>query len=166
MTPLVLISLIIIAPVLILTALRINAAIVFLSLCLGSVLVRFVSDDAHSFVSLFASNKTVSDSYVSIGLLLLPVVFTMLVMIATVRGKIKTGLNILPALSVGVVGLLLAEPLFSPGLRGAISNTILWHDLVRAQSLAVGVSTLISLLFLWFLRPKHGGHEEGKHHRR
>ena len=165
MTPLVLILIMMGLPVVILVALRINAAIVFLSLCLGSVLERFVGNDAHSFMSLFSASKTFSDSYVSLGLLLIPAIFTMLIMIATVRGKVRFMLNVLPALAVGVVGLLLAEPLFSPGLRGAVDATSLWHELTRAQSLVVGSSTLISLLFLWLQRPKRNS-DEGKHHRR
>jgi hypothetical protein len=163
MNPLVLIAILVAVPILLLTVLRINAAIVFLSLCVGSVLVRFVGYDAQSFMGLFTANKTVSDTYVSLGLLLVPVVFTMLVMIGTARGKLRSVFNILPAIAVGVVWLMLAEPLFSPGLRGTMEGTSTWGQLQHAQSLVVGVSTLISLLFLWLQRPR--SREEGKRRR-
>src|SRR6266849_4182234 len=107
MTPLVLIVGMIAVPALLLMVLRINAAIVFLSLCLGDVLVQFTGKDAGSFVNLFSSS-TASDYSASIALLLLPAVFTMLVMIGTVRGHVRMVLNALPAVAVGVVGLLLA----------------------------------------------------------
>ena len=162
MTPLVLMAIMVGAPILLMLLLRINAALVFLSLCLGSVLVQFAGKDAQQLVNLFSASKTVSVSMVALGLLLVPVLFTMIVMIRTVRGG-KLLLNLLPAAAVGVVGLLLAEPHFSPGLQGSISHTTVWHELQRAQALIVGVSTLVSLLFLWLQRPKRH-HADKPHH--
>lgn len=163
MTPLVLIAGMIALPIVLIAVLRINAAIVFLSLCLGSVLVQFAGKDAGSFVHLFSGSKLVSDYDASLVLLLLPAAFTMIVMIRTVRGKFRTLLNLLPAAAVGVVGLLLAEPLFSPGLRGAVAGTQAWHNLQQLQTLLVTVSTIVSLLFLWLQRPKGSGSGNGKH---
>ena len=163
MTPLVLIAAMAAVPIVLLVVLRINAAIVFLSLCLGSVLVQFVGNDASSLINLLSASKLVAHYGAPLILLLIPVVFTMIVMIGTVRGKFRSLLNILPAVTVGVVGLLLAEPLFSPGLRGAVSGTHVWHSLQQLRVLVVGVSTIISLFFLWLQRPKHS---EGKHHGR
>lgn len=164
MTPLVLIAGMIALPIVLMTVLRINAAIVFLGLCLGSVLVQFAGKDASSFVNLFSSNKLMSEFGASIALLLLPAVFTMIVMIGTVRGKFRLVLNLLPAVAVGVVGLLLAKPLFSPGLQGAVAGTQAWHSLQQLQVLIVSASTIVSLLFLWLQRPSRFGHE-GKHAR-
>jgi hypothetical protein len=155
-----------VVPVVVLFFLRVNAAIVFLSLCLGSVLVRFAGDDAKSFVNLVSGNAVLSDYGISLALLLLPAVSTMVVMIGTVRGKFRSLLNILPALSVGLLAILLAEPLFSAGLRGAIATTAVWHHVQQAQVLVVCLGSLISLLFLWLQRPKHGGrdkHKSGRH---
>lgn len=160
-TPIVLLAVMAAVPVLLLLVLRINAAIVFLSLCLGSVLVQFAGKDAESFVSLFSSSKAMSTYGTSLVLLLLPAVFTMIVMIGTVRTKFRLLLNVLPAVAVGLVGVLLAEPLFSPGLRGAIENTSAWHNMQQLQVLIVSVGTIVSLLFLWLQRP---GREGGKRH--
>ena len=167
-TPLVLIAAMVAVPALLLIILRINAAIVFLSLCLGSVLVEFVGKDTSSFLNLFSTNKLVMHFGASLVLLLLPVIFTMIIMIATVRGKFRVVMNILPAVAVGVVGLLLAEPYFTPGLQWTISNTMAWVELQKVQTLVVGVSSILSLLFLWLQRPKKSSKEEGgkhgKHH--
>lgn len=167
-TPLVLIAAMVAVPTIILLALRINAAIVFLSLCLGSVLVQFVGNDTSSFLNLFSTNKLVLHYGASIFLLLLPAVFTMIVMIGTVRGKFRIALNVLPAIAVGAVGLLLAEQYFTPGLRGTISNTSAWHDIQKVGTLIVTASTVVSLLFLLLQRPKRSSHDEGgkhgKHH--
>lgn len=166
MSPVVFIALIVAAPVVVLTALRVNAAIVFLSLCLGSVLVQFVGKDAALFTGLFSSAHSTGSSYaVPIGLLLLPAIFTILVMFHSVKGTVKLILNVLPAFAAGVIGLLLAEPLFSPGLRGTFAQTVLWHHIESLQAGVVIASTIVSLLFLWFLRPRHAPEEGKKHHR-
>jgi hypothetical protein len=155
-------------PALLLIVLRINAAIVFLSLCLGSVLVQFVGKDTSSFLNLFSTSTLVMHFGASLLLLLLPVVFTMIIMIGTVRGKFRIFMNVLPAIAVGVVGLLLAESYFTSGLQGAVSTTTAWTELQKVQTLVVGVSTIVSLLFLWVQRPKKSGKDEGgkhgKHH--
>lgn len=160
MNPLVLIAIMAVAPAAVLFFLRVNAAIVFLSLCLGSVLVRFAGSDAKSFVKLASGNAAVSSYGAQLTLLLLPAVFTMIVMIGTVCGKFRSLLNLLPALSVGLLAVLLAEPLFSPGLRGVVGTTAVWHHVQQAQVLVVCLGSFISLLFLWLQRPKHGGRDK------
>lgn len=160
MSPLVDIALIIIVPVALLFFLRVNAAIVFLSLCLGSVLERFAGSDGHAFSSLLSSSRLVSGYGIALALLLLPAIFTMVVMIGTARGKMRAVLNLLPALAVGTLGLLLAVPLCSPGLRGAVQASVIWHHVQQAQVLVVSLGAIISLLFLWLQRPKRSSHDK------
>jgi hypothetical protein len=168
MTPTITLAAIVLAPILLLTLLRINATLVFLSLCLGDVLVQFVAPDANSFMSLFSGQGTsASDSTIKLVLLLFPVALTAVFMIRTVRGKVRLLLNALPSAGVGLLGALLVIPLLSPGLRYGIMNASLWQQVQRAQDLIVGSSALICLLVLWLQRPKTGGGEEkhGKHHK-
>ena len=124
MTPSIILGAIVLIPVLILMVLRINAALVFLSLCLGYVLVQFVADDANSFVSLIktapgADKVANTNNFIQLLLLLLPVVLTSLYMIKTVKGA-KLFLNIFPAAGVGMLGALLVVPLLSKGLADNI----------------------------------------------
>jgi hypothetical protein len=154
----------IVLPIALLTFLRVNAAIIFLSLCLGAVLVQFAGSDAASLVNMFSSSQATTNVAAELGLLWLPAVFTMVVMIGTVRGHARILFNLLPAAAVGVVGLLLAEPLFTPGLRGAIAGTQIWHSLQQLQVLAVTASTIVSLLFLWLQRPGRESGKHGRHH--
>ncbi|MEK7599654.1 MAG: hypothetical protein AAB462_01290 [Patescibacteria group bacterium] len=167
MTPPVTLALIVIIPVVVLMALRINAALVFLSLCLGSVLVQFIASDATSFVELFSARAPegvdTGVNTVSIALLLLPVILTAIFMIRTVQGKGRLALNLLPAVGVGLLGGLLIVPLLSPGLSHNIVNSSLWTETVRAQDLIVGVSALVCLLVLWMQRPKTGHSKHHKH---
>ena len=171
MTPNIILGAIVLVPVILLMVLRINAALVFLSLCLGNVLVQFLADDASWVVSLAGAAKAgqspnVESSLVQILLLLIPTVLTALFMIKTVRGKARLALNILPAAGVGLLGGLLVVPLLSESLASDIIASPLWEQAVKAQDLIVGVSAIICLFVLWLQRPKAGGDGEkhGKHH--
>lgn len=168
MTPAFTLGAIVLVPVLGLMVLRVNAALVFLSLCLGDVLVQFVAKDANSFLTLLSNSHattpiSASNSTINIVLLLTPVVLTAIFMIRTVRGHSRLLLNALPAAGVGLLGALLIVPLLPAGLSHNILSSSLWTQVIRAQDLIVGASALICLLVLWLQRPKTGGEKHGKH---
>lgn len=167
MTPTVTLAAIILAPVILMLVLRINAALVFLSLCLGDVLVQFVAPDANSFMPFFAGPGATADANtVKLALLGLPVLLTAVFMIRTVNGSVKLLLNALPSAGTGLLAALLVTPLVSAGLRHNIVDSALWQQVHRAQDLIVGSSALICLLVLWMQRPKTGGEgKHGKHHK-
>ncbi len=169
MNPLILASAIVAVPIIALTVLRINAAIVFLSLCLGEVLVMFVTKDATSTVGILNSHGSADQGMVALGLLVVPAILTAFCMIGTIKGKMTLALNILPAVAVGALTLLLAKPLFSAGLQSGIESTVVWEQLQGLQTIIVSASALVSLFFLWIQRPKsHSGKglkEEGKKHK-
>lgn len=170
MTPAITLGAIVLVPVIVLMFFRINAALVFLSLCLGNVLVQFIAPDADLFLELFSAHvpegTDVGNDTVKLVLLLLPVVLTALFMIKTVKSKGKLALNILPAIGVGMLGGLLVVPLLPPDLSQSIVDTNLWSEVQRAQELIVGVSAIVCLLVLWLQRPKSGGDDKhGKKHK-
>lgn len=168
MSPELALALIVLAPVVVLMLLRINAALVFLSLCLGDVLVQFTANDANSFLTTFTNSHTVtsvttSNSNVKIALLLLPVVLTAFFMIRTVHGSTRLLLNVLPAAGVGLLGALLVVPLLPPTAAQNIIDSSLWDQAQKAQVLIVGASALACLFALWLQRPKTGSK---RHHRK
>lgn len=167
MDPLIILILLLVAPIFLLMALRISAALVFLSLCLGNVLVQFIGNDAGTMLTSAAARApgtaTPGQSYINLFLLLLPVVLTMLTMIHSIHGNARLVLNILPAAGVSMLGVLLAVPLLSAGLTGSITQLALWRELENLQGLILSLSTLLCLLFLWMQRPK-GHKESAKHH--
>ncbi len=168
MTPEIILGLIVLVPVALMLFFRINATLVFLSLCLGNILVQFVAPDANSFFQLFSADlpkgiDTGNDT-VKLILLLLPVILTAVFMIRTVSGTPKLLLNILPALGVGLLGALLVVPLLPSGISQDIVDTELWSQLLKAQNLIVGLSALTCLLVLWLQRP-HTGSKHGKKHK-
>lgn len=155
----------IVIPIAVLTVLRINAAMVFLSMCLGYVLVQFVANDTDSLVNFIApENGSVSATSLRLGMLLVPVILTGIIMIFSVHGRARVALNVLPAAGCAVLGVLLAVPLLTPGLRHAIQSQALWQQINKAQALIVGASALVSLLFLWTQRRSAEKLEHGKHH--
>jgi len=154
------------APFLVLTLLRINAAFVFLSLCLGEVLVRFVAGDVNSFMGIFAAHiSPISDSAMRLALLLAPAALTMVFMLFSIRGRIKMLINALPAAAASLFAVLLAVPLLAPGLRASIETQSAWHQLTSAQSMVVGLGAVMSLFFLWSSRRRQKAVEES-HSRR
>lgn len=168
MSPELVLAAIVLVPVVLLMLLRVNAALVFLSLCLGDVLVQFTANDANAFLTTFTNSHTItsvttSNSNVKIGLLLLPVVLTTIFMIRTVHGTSRLALNVLPAVGVGLLGALLIVPLLPPGSAHDIIGSSLWDQAQKAQVLIVGASALACLFVLWLQRPKAGGK---KHHRK
>ncbi len=166
MTPIGILAGIVLIPVILLMVLRINAALVFLSLCLGDVLVQFVAPDANQFLALFAAHVPkgidTGNNTIKILLLVIPVILTAVFMIKTVHGYGKLTLNFLPAAGVGLLGALLITPLLPSGLSHNIINSSTWTQLLRAQDLIVGASALVCLLVIWLQRPKTG-HKKEKH---
>jgi hypothetical protein len=169
MDPMIILIILLAVPLVVLMVLRINAALVFLSLCLGNVLVEFIGPDAGTMLSSTTARApgvaAPSQSYVNLILLLLPVILTMVIMIHSVRGHAKLAFNLLPAIGVTTLGVLLAVPLLSVGTTSAIMEQPLWHKLESLQSLILSASTLLCLLFLWMQRPKKPVDPEkhGKH---
>lgn len=165
MMPLVLISALVAVPVLLLTVLRINAMMVFLSLCLGVVLLRFVGEEAASTIGILTSYGSTNYTLVAIFLQFLPVVLTTFFMVRTVRGHFKLMLNFCIAIAVGFLVALLAEPLLGAEMRAGIETTPVWFYIQKLQVLVISLGAIFSLMYLWLQRPK--GHEEhhGKRHK-
>jgi Na+(H+)/acetate symporter ActP len=163
MSPALLISSIILLPVLVLLLLRVNAALVFLSLCLGDVLVQFIAPDANNVLNLFAlhgQNANYGNNTIRLFLLLVPVVLTTLFLVRTVKGKTKAVMNIFPAIGVGLLTALLIVPLLSAGIQHEIVSSSIWTQVQRSQVLIVGMSALVCLFFLWLQRPKSGSNRK------
>jgi len=141
------------APILAMVLLRVNAAMVFLSLCLGSVLVQTVAGQANDMIKLFLpSAGNVSASTVQLILLLAPAAATAVLTILSVHGRLKVLLNILPAAAASMLAVLLAAPLVPPELKQSFGAPEVWHVLSKSQALIVGVGAIMSLSFLWTQR--------------
>ncbi len=154
---------IVLAPVVILTLFRANAAIAFLALSLGNLLGTYVSNDTGSFLrGYIAPADHVTQSIVSLTLLWLPVLLVAIFMAKTIA-RSQQLINILPAFAVGLVGLLLSEPFLTPGLQDALADSTLWEQFTKYQAAVVLAGTAMSLVLLR-MRNKGDSPHHGKKH--
>jgi hypothetical protein len=149
-------------PVALVLVLRSNGPVIFLSLCAGSVLVRFVGNDAGLVGSALGNNASVASSYSQLGLLLIPPVLSLFFLRHSIRGS-KVMFNILPALAVGLVGVLLAVPLLPGGVRHDLTSTNGWSILLHQQELVVIAGSLVSLIVLWLAPQRQSDKKHHKH---
>lgn len=163
MSPDVMLILLVGVPVAVLMIWRINAALVFLSACLGVVLLTLVGNDANDFADMFL--PFLSGNNLKLVLLLLPVVLTTIFMVKTLKGGWLL-FNILPAIGTGLVLALLVTPLLPPDYSQQVQASAMWHQLQQLQSLVIGASALACLFFLWSQRPKHASDRHGHHGKR
>lgn len=147
-------------PVVAFALFRVNAALVFLSLCLGTVLVQYVAGEANSLISLFSEQAgSVSASTIQLALLFAPAGVTCVVTIFSVHGKMKGLYNMLPAVATSAFAILLVVPLLPFGLRFALEEQTIWRTMTQAQAFIVGAGALVSLAFLWTQRRSFKHHD-------
>lgn len=151
----------IVIPVVLILVLRSNGPVIFLSLCVGAVLVRFVGSDAGLLGSALGNNAKAASSYSQLGLLLVPPVLSLFFLRHSIRGT-KIVFNILPAIAVGLVGVLLAVPLLPGGVQHNMTGSNGWSLLVHQQEIVVIASSLVCLIVLW-LAPHRD--TDKKHHK-
>lgn len=164
MTYLIILAALALGPLLAITLLRVNGAIAFMSLCLGSVLVNYTSADVTSVVSGFSAKYSLSThQVVQLGLLVLPFLLTILFTRKSVGGGKKIT-NVLPALASGLLFALLVIPLLSANLQNHLETLPAWHQLSNMQTAVVLGGAAFSLLFLLFThRPHKSPEKHGKH---
>lgn len=159
MSPAIILGALVVVPIVLLLFFRINAAIVFLALCVGSVLDQFVSQDLSVITNAFAAHEPgmIADtSNIKLALIGIPAVLTMLFMFRTVRkGHSKLLANVLPAVGVGCLTASLVVPLLPDGLSAQIMNSSAWSQAQQYQGYIIALSATVCLITVWLQRPKH-----------
>ena len=163
MTYLLVLAALALLPVLAVVLLRVNGAIAFMSLCLGSVLVTYVSGDVNDIVGSFTAKGSLNvHQWVQLGLLVVPFLLAMLFTRGSVGG-VKKFTNVLPALASGLLFALLTVPLLPANVQRQIQHVSIWHQLDSLQTAVILGGAVFSLVFLLFThRARHD--EEGKKH--
>lgn len=147
--------------------LRINAATVFLSLCLGYVLFAFDSHNASMTANNLISHNylpihvTASVATTNLFLLLAPAVLSIILQLGSLT-KHKRIINILPSLGVSLFLPLLIVPLLPTSIMISIVHTSFWSKITTYQSSIVGISALVAIIFFWLT--VHNKREKTKHH--
>ena len=167
MDPSVILIAIVAVPILLLAFLKVNAVLVFLSLCLGNVLVQFASKDPGAILDMFqavpAPAVQVDSPTLMLILLLTPPVLTTIFLIHSVRGALASAINLIPIVGVGLLLALLAVPLLPGGLSHEIMASPLWDKGQQANAVIVGASAIAALFVLWLQRPPKHRPKHKKH---
>jgi hypothetical protein len=137
---------------------KVPAALVYFSLLVGQLLISHAGSDVYGFVSAGLGN--VGIQWIQLGLLLLPVMLTMLFLKGSVKGAVLA-LEIIPAVLTGLVLVLLTVPLIPNAYTSLQSNPV-WKQIETYQGLLVFTTSLACLLTVWFSYPK--GHHRRRHH--
>jgi hypothetical protein len=141
--------------------LRANASLVFLVLCSGVVLNMMIGDDA-----VLIANSGLADvnrgieSFVRIGLILVPTILSLLFLRKSVP-KNRIAMQVPSALAVGSAILLLVAPLMNTSL---ITDSSAYVELKKYQAAVFIVGILTGLLLNTLARQKHPHEQTSKHH--
>lgn len=157
---LIIISTIVAVPALLLFLLRSNAAIVFLALCTGSVMAKYVVTSNTALFKPIVSSSPTALNYLQIGLILLPAVITALLLREHIRGS-KVLINLLPSIACGLTVAFLVVPLLPYGLKSQVTPEKSWILLQQYQAVVFAGGAAVSFLLLWSGRQ---GKKHGKHH--
>ncbi|HSX05729.1 MAG TPA: hypothetical protein VLF69_04635 [Candidatus Saccharimonadales bacterium] len=163
MTYLIVLGAIALVPVLAIVLLRVNAAIAFMALALGSVLVTYTSSDVNAVFGGFSANGSLNKyAWIQLGLLVAPLLLTILFTRGSVKGSRQT-LNILPALAAGMLCALLVIPLLPADVQRHIHHEAIWKQLDNLQTAVVLGGAAFSLLFVLVTHRKKHDDEDKKH---
>jgi len=165
MTYLIILAALALVPLLAIVLLRVNGAVAFMSLCLGSVLVTYTSSDVDGVLTSFTASKNAltTNQWSQLGLLVVPFLLTVLFTRGSVKGA-KRYSNLLPALASGLLCALLVVPLLAADVQRHIHNQSAWTQLSNLQTAVILGGAAFSLLFLLLTHRTRsgGGDEDGK----
>lgn len=136
--------------------LRTNSAIVFFSLCAGSLLATQLGGEVSLIGSSVIKNGEVSNSVAYISLILLPAIFSALFM----RKTANFALNLVPAIAVAGMSVLMVVPLLPQDIRSSIVKNETWELLNNFQPLILSVGVVSSIISLWLSKPKSRKHKK------
>jgi len=145
---------------LLLVIIRTNAAVVFFSVCAGSVLATQLGSDASLLSSAVIKDGDVNKSIAYIALIMLPAVLSAIFL----RGSISSSqsfFNAFPALAVGLLLALLVIPQLPESLSADVLSSSAWGTLQEFQPIILVGGVISSVLLLWVTH-RHGGKHKKK----
>jgi hypothetical protein len=162
MDVLIILGALVIVPVILAFALRVNAILLFFSVMAGGLLVRFMGDDATLVLGAFVRGEAAA-MYAQLLLLLLPIVVTLFFGRKSLTSS-KILLNIPNIILSGLVIGIIAMPLFSSDLELRLAATEPGNVLRNMQDNIVGLTVFLNLVLMWvtFRHKSEGKHK--KHH--
>src|SRR3990167_934744 len=135
-------------PIVITYFLKSNAALAYLALCVGFVLLSLSTNDIQKLLD---NTDLLSISTDSLGLFLLvaPPLLTLLLTQKSIHGQNKVLVELIPAACLGGLLALIATPLLSESVRSNLTGGSLWEELQKIQGWLIGLGALSSLVLVW-----------------
>lgn len=151
----------IVVPVLAAVVLRSSGTLMFLSVCLGSVLATHVAGDASSIISSATPDDGASAmQWAQLGLLVLPFVLTLLFTRKRASSsEMITG--VFAAAAAGALLGLLAVPYMTETMSSTFTGSEVWHQIDNLQTSIVIAGSVLVLAS--FFMGRHKSHDEKKH---
>lgn len=148
----------------VLLLIRTNTAVVFLSVCAGSVLLSATGKDTDLLAHSFSSGPGISSNLLQAVLVLLPAIVSALVLIKRMP-KNKILLAVIPAICAVVVGLTLVYPFLTGSFQNTLTDSKGWSLIAQYYQLIVAVGVVSSLTTIALTMPKkhRDSHKKGKH---
>lgn len=155
----VLISLVIL-PFLLITILKANGAVAFLSVCLGSVLATIVAPDATDVITAVTRGSELTTlQWVQVALLTVPLLVSVFFTRRSVRKGGKLVLNWVNALAASCLFAVLMVQYLPSGVQTELQHVMLWRQLNNLETTVLIVGSITSLLFFLLSRP-HENHDK------
>ncbi|HSX44426.1 MAG TPA: hypothetical protein VLE69_04015 [Candidatus Saccharimonadales bacterium] len=147
-------------PLLLALLFRVNAILLFLGVAVGALLAQYIADDASLVVNSFFTHINVDD-YVKLGLLILPVILTLLFLRKTLSPP-QLVFHLLPL----VITAAAFATLIISALPGGVQHDILANPIGKiadsSQNVLIAASSILTLLLAMFTMGHKG--KRGKHH--
>ncbi len=157
----VILAALVLGPVVLTFLLKSNAALSFLALCAGFVVICFAGADLKNLTGQL--NFKINSSTVNLIVLSVPLVLTLLLTRRTFSGGAARIFHLAVALCTGALLALLAVPLLGGSIRANFAHSNLWSDLRNIQSPAIGAGVFLSLIMVWSKNIKKGPGRFRKH---
>jgi len=155
MSPYVLLALIAGLPLVFATLLRVKPLFLFVSIVTGYFWMTFLGDSAE-FVFRSMVHVSNPDVLVRVGLLLLPVVLTLVLMRKTLPASALPFQFIL-LLANSLLLATFLTPLLTAGVQGTIYQTQIGDIFRQSHDVLIAGIAGVLCLVMWFMRPRHKG---------
>ncbi len=130
-----------------------NGAVVFFSLCAGSVLATQLGGEASLVLTSFIKDGDLSRAVTAIAMIVLPALFSALFLRGSVHSS-KLFFNVVPSAAVGALAVLLIVPFIPGGMREQLMSNVAWDTLKQYES-AILIGGIVSgVLLLWLNQNK------------
>ncbi len=162
MTPLLIIAVITLLPVVLALVLGVNSVFLFLSVVVGTLLQAHLTDSVSLALSSFVRSGQ-TDTIAAIGLLVLPVVLTLIIL----RKSAKMSTLVLQLAPIVFTGLVFGYAVLgqlSGSFQDQVYTSQFGGNIKQASDVVIATAAVLNLLLAWSLYRRKHDPKHSKHH--